>query len=357
MPIDLDKMCKTIISLKVPSFLQHMKRHTWSMASSRKDDNTTSTFQALDANGELTAAFSPISKLPTELMDMVLSYLPVSSAIALRRCNKKLYINGAPEPLNRLHSRLRSGDDQDDHLSLLCLLERDSSERPVCNLCTTMHEKKFFDSAEILKPPAERRCRTVQLCPHSSLTFSQYQKIVSNYTRDSPGLQNPLDCTFTTSTTNSSCHLCKPMMAWDEEHCEMKWSYNQFWKRGLYLHTKWIIALGRLDSLTFARSPNIGEWHLCPHITMEDCCFYFCRVREWARPGARGYHPNWHKPRNGGGWKMRCKRCDTEIYTAPDCYGLHGQLIEVKRRFGQGKGIDDAMWTQQTMTHNYCAMQ
>lgn len=320
--------------------LRDLTRRLFPVARSNKcDDTTTSPSQAHGMIAPSTATvLSPIYRLPPELIDMIFLYLPASSAIAFRRCNKHLYIDGGPESLDLLYSRLCNEENRDDHLWLLCLLERDAPQRLACSICITMHNKKYFSTAEMSKPSTNRRCRTLRVCPHNdnSLTFPQIQQIASEYSRFHSKPRTPLGCTF------AVCAPRKPNGKRAGEDCGITWSYNQVWKRGLYLSISWVVPLGCICQRRFSYS-LIWSWRLCPHVFMKDCCPCCTSGVRWDDPfGGESY-------RIQNGWYLRCESCCTEISRAEATVrGGRVAVVMVKRYLGRGKSVEDADWIRQT---------
>jgi len=339
-----------LLSMRI---LRDLTRNRWPSARRKNHDNTTtSPSQAHSMTEWSNTVLSAISRLPPELIDEIMCFLPASSEIAFRRCNKQLYINGGPKPLNLLYSNLRNGKDKDDHLWLLCLLERDTRQRLVCSICIAIHEKNFFNAAEMSKSSKSRKCRRVHICPHRSLTFPQLQRIISGCsTLHGNPQKQPLNC------TDEDCIIDEPgvncersvQLNLDLEHCSTTWSYNRVWKRGLHLSTAWVIFSG--ESICPQRSEGslAWTWRLCPHVTMKDCCDC-CQVNN---PGRIKLDLRYGEPhsRVRNGRVLRCKLCCTRINTS-EVVGLRSRRVRrvviVDKYLGRGKSVEDVDWLRQT---------
>lgn len=324
--------------------LQDLTRFRWpATRRNHRGNTTTSPSQAHDKTARSTKVFSPISRLPQELIDQIMLYLPASSAIAFRRCNKRLYTNGWPKSSNLLYSDLCNGEDKSDYLWLLGLLERDAPQRLACSICIAMHEKNFFDKAEMLKPSESRKCRMVRLCPHRSLTYPQIQRIVSDDSTHHGESQNPLlDCTHEDCTINRSRA---------KHTVQAGIGYYQPWlniikKKEVTLRTSWPIR-GDFECARRSKDGSLfWSWPLCPHIIMKDCCDC-CREDD---PGRVRVYITW-----GGdlstvsiGCSLRCKFCRTEVSVSECRKQYRGRFITVKRYLGSGTSVEDADWIRQT---------
>ena len=322
----------------------------WPVARRNKHGNTrTPKSQALGRTTPTTTPLPPISRLPSELIDMITLYLPASSAVAFRRCNKQLYINGGPEPPGLLYSSLCNGEDKDDHLLLLCLLERDAAQRLACSICIAMHEKKFFNTAEISKPSAERKCRTVKICPHCSLTFPQLQRIISTYSTHHGNLQYELfDCSIANCLNKPSKVYFDREVKVEYELCLTRWPFGRVWRKKLYLFTSWVIYSEEYICPQRSEGSSLWSWRLCPHFMMKDCCDC-CRVDD---PGRVQLEFTWGKDdRDTMGRVMQCKLCCTKISSSEFGrlrVGPVGRVIRVKRYLGQGTSVEDEGWIRQT---------
>jgi len=324
--------------------LQDLTKFRWpAIRRSHRDNTTTSPSQAHDKTARCTKDFSPIRRLPQELIDQIMLYLPASSAIAFRRCNKRLYMNNWPKSPNLLYSDLCNGGDKSDHVWLLCLFERDAPQRLVCSICIAMHERKFFDKAEMSKPSERRKCRMVRLCPHRSLTFPQIQRIVSDDSTHHGESQNPpLDCTHEDCTINRSRA---------EHTVQAGIGYSQPWlniikKREITLRTSWFIH-GDFECARRSKDGSLfWSWPLCPHIIMKDCC-NCCREDD---PGRVRVYYTWGDDPSAvsKGCSLRCKSCRTKISVSDSKKPYCWRFITVKRCLGSGTSVEDADWIGQT---------
>lgn len=331
----------------------------WPVSQSKNRDNTTtSPPQAHGMNPRSTAVLSPISRLPPKLLVRIMRYLPTSSQIVLRRCNKQLYLNGGPESPNLLYSRLCNHKNKDDHLWLLCLLERDAPQRAVCWVCMAMHKTSFFDAAELSKPSESRKCRMVRICPHRNMTFAGLQRIISGYSTLSVNRPKTWrTCKYYDCLIKGMWPDCprEARFTLDVEKCCTTLSYKRFWEKGLYLSTALVIYSAESICPKRSKKSLAWTWHLCPHLTMKDCCDC-CQVDDPRRIKLdRCLGEPQSTVRNGR--VMQCKLCCTKIRIS-DFGELQdrrvGRVVTIDRYLGRGESVEDADWLRQTMPEPRC---
>ena len=109
--------------------------------------------------------------LPDELCLHLQPYLGRSAEVALRQTNSRFF---------HLFSSPSFYLSADDKFDFLCMLERDADQdkltKFVCGKCHDFHPRNLFTKEELTKPPLERDCRQVWLCPHKAIDYEKCRK-------------------------------------------------------------------------------------------------------------------------------------------------------------------------------------
>jgi hypothetical protein len=140
---------------------------------------------------------SRLFSLPTELLLILQIYLEPCTEVSLRQsCSRFLHIYSLPSFYLAGESRF----------TFLCHLEFDDPNpnrgrtRLVCGHCRDLHPRSAFPSSELKKPPKQRDCRQVWLCPHRALGFDKAVRRI-----------RAVETLFRVETLDP-CGKCKPLI-------------------------------------------------------------------------------------------------------------------------------------------------
>ena len=304
-----------------------------------------------------------ILHLPREIRDLIISELPLSSAISFKLSCHHLHHSGQDLPL--LYCQLK--EDADELFELSCMLERDKPLGPrkilLCTTCKIFHPQMYFTLDQHFANPMDRRCIGSQgfvvLEPKWIMTFESLQFLhrEMSYTDRGPDY-NEQQHFYESTRWRARCTASGKSKEEHTRRCQAGCHYEHDWMRplgdddGIGIRTTFVIypekgaiLLENLSLASIATAPS-EVVDLCPHVPFNDI-----RIKQ-------AVHTSYSTallPDHGNVGKYRapvelsCPICATQIIIrdqSPENLGSKLSITTI-RSFGNGVSAADPRWLNQ----------
>lgn len=232
-----------------------------------------------------------LTNFPTEILDIVVSHLPLPSKVCLALGCKGLYqLYSSVLKAKELHFPRASQNGrwyittEEYHHRMTLLLQLENHHWACCGRCQKLHPRQEFPSFELQDPPYKRKCMPwagiLDLCPCVALTIRDRKHVVDYLTWT--GGHEPI------SAKKANIFINKGLMTDSVDHNNRlsllhKCNAYPLFRVEVRLsltETGQLLAYARYDPLAGITSARFQDTvDICPHKTLSCCAarlFYDC---------------------------------------------------------------------------------